>query len=301
MARKNGQSPARAAWTLARRQHWVVTRQQLLRLGLTSEAVDWRIERGRLHPIYAGVYAVGRPSLTREGHFIAAVLASGQGAALSHASAAVLWEILPSHGGPLHVTVASGHPQRPGITIHRRRSFEVTKHRGIPVTTVACTIADVAGDLPDEELERAINEAANRDLTDPERLRDAIAEMGARPGARRVLRLLDRDTYVVTDTRLEQHLLRIARRAGLPPPSAQHRLPGGRVDLHWPGLGLIIEADSLRYHRTPAQQRADRLRDQRNAAAGLVTLRFTHWQVFREEAHVEAIVRQVARRAAEAA
>jgi very-short-patch-repair endonuclease len=86
------------------------------------------------------------------------------------------------------------------------------------------------------------------------------------------------------------------RRAGLPTPTTQRRLPGGRVDFHWPQLGLVVEADSLRYHRTPAQQQFDRLRDQKHAAAGLATLRFTHWQVFFDDAHVEAIMRQVAER-----
>jgi very-short-patch-repair endonuclease len=298
MARQTAQSLARAAWGLARGQHWVITRQQLLGLGFTAEAVDWRIEDGRLHPIHAGVYAVGRPHLTRDGHFIAAVLACGGDAALSDASAGAQWELVPWTGGPVHVTVATGHPRRPGIRVHRRRSFEVTKNRGIPVTTVVCTIAQLATTLHDEALERAVNEAVNRDLTDPERLRAALAPIRGRPGAAKVLRLLDRDTYVVTDTRLEQRLVRIARRAGLPSPATQQRLSGGRVDLFWPELRLIIEADSLRYHRTPAQQRTDRLRDQENAAAGLLTLRFTHWQVFFDASHVEAIARRVATRAA---
>jgi very-short-patch-repair endonuclease len=91
-------------------------------------------------------------------------------------------------------------------------------------------------------------------------------------------------------------LLRIARRAGLPRPQTQRRLAGGRVDFYWPRLGLIVEADSLRFHRTPAQQRADRLRDQKNAAAGLITLRFTHWQIFFDPDHVSAILVAVSRR-----
>jgi hypothetical protein len=144
--------------------------------------------------------------------------------------------------GPIHVTVRTGHPRRPGIEAHRRSAFETTRHHGVPVTTAVCTIVQLATVLTDEELERAINEAVNRDLTDPERLRDAVAGMGARAGASRVRRLLDRDTYVVTDTRLEQRLLRIARRAGLPPPSAQQRLPGGRVDLYWHELGLVVRS-----------------------------------------------------------
>jgi very-short-patch-repair endonuclease len=168
----------------------------------------------------------------------------------------------------------------------------------IPVTTPSCTIVQLATSLADAPLERAINEAVNRDLTDPDRLRTDVAAMTHRSGRRRILGLLDRDTYVVTDTRLEQRLLWIARRAGLPVPETQRHLDGGRVDFYWAALGLIVEADSLRFHRTPAQQRADRLRDQRHAAAGLVTLRFTHWQVFHEADHVEATLRAVAQRLA---
>ncbi|MEA2441698.1 MAG: hypothetical protein QOH76_3122, partial [Thermoleophilaceae bacterium] len=266
---------AAAAWELALGQHWVITREQLLAIGYTDEAIDHRIEVGRLHRVHAGVYAVGRRHLTRHGFFIAAVLACGEGAAISHHSAAELWEIRPRRAGPLHVTVPPGqHPRRPGIKVHRREQFEVTRKDGIPVTTAACTIVDVATQLTDARLERAINEAANRDLIDPETLRRASAAMRRRIGARKVIAILDRDTYAVTDSRLEQRLLKIALDAGLPRPRTQQRLPGGRVDFYWPDLGLVVEADSLRYHRTPAQQRADGLRDQQHAAAGLTPLRF---------------------------
>ena len=296
MALKDAQ---RMAWALAGRQHWVVTRQQLLTLGFTSRAIDVRVRGGRLHRIHPGVYAVGRPALTREGHLMAAVLACGPVAALSHVSAAELWAILRAWAGPLHVTVEAGtHPRRPGIVVHRRAGVEITHHRGIPVTTPIDTIVDIATYITEPQLERAINEAANRDLLDTERLRAAAAAMRHRRGARRVVALLDRDTYTVTDSRLEQRLLRIAYTAGLPKATAQVRREGGRVDLFWPDLGLIVEADSLRFHRTPAQQRTDRLRDQRHAAAGLTTLRFTHWQAFHEEDHVAATLAAVAARLA---
>ena len=301
MARKSAQELAPAAWALARRQHWVVTRQQLLGLGFSPEAIDYRLADARLHTAYAGIYVVGRPDLTRDGQFMAAVLASGEGAALSDHSAAEHFTIMSRRGGPIHVTVRRGHPRRPGIQAHRRSAFETTQHRGIRVTTVVCTIVQLAARVTEAELERTINEAVNRDLTDPDRLRGAVAEMCGRKGSGRVLRLLDRDTYVVTDSRLEQRFLRIVRRAGLPLPTAQRQLEGGRVDFHWPQLGLIVEADSLRYHRTPAQQRADRLRDQKHAAAGLNTLRFTHWQIFFDAGHVEAILRQVVERLQRAA
>jgi very-short-patch-repair endonuclease len=290
---------SRAAWALARRQHWVATRQQLLDLGLSARAIEHRMLKGRLHPIHTGVYVVGRPELTRDGHFHAAVLACGEDAALSDRSAAEHWAIVPGRAGPIHVTVPRHRTRRhPGIAVHRRREFATTRHRGVPVTTPVVTLVDLAQELDEMQLERAVNEAVNQDLTDPERLRESAAGLRRRQGARRVLALLDRDTYVVTDSRLEQRFLRIVRRAGLPLPITQRQLQGGRVDFYWPQLGLIVEADSLRYHRTPAQQRADRLRDQKHAAAGLTSLRFTHWQIFFEAQHVEATLAAVARRLA---
>ena len=287
---------AKEAWTLAKRQRWAITRQQLLEIGYTSEAIEFRLEDGRLYAVFAGVYAVGRPHLERDAVFIAAVLACGPGAALSHHSAAELYEIRRRQRGPIDVSVPyERNPRVPGLRVHRRRrAFEPAKHKGIAVTTIACTILDVAARLREEDVERMVNEAANRDLLDPEALRDAAAATRGARGRRRVLALLDRDTFVVTDTRLEQRFVPIARRARLPKPETQVGREGGRVDFYWRKLGLIVEADSLRFHRTPAQQRADRLRDQTHAAAGLRTLRFTHWQVFHEPDHVEAVLAAVA-------
>jgi very-short-patch-repair endonuclease len=301
MAWEIAQSMRAAAWALARRQHWVIMRRQLIALGFTARAIEHRLADGRLHRVHAGVYAVGRPTLTREGYFMAAVLACGEAAALSHQSAAELYEIRPRRHGPIEVSVPAGgtKPRRPGIEVHRRTSIDnSTRRNGIPVTGPVDTLVDIALHLSEAQLERAVNEAVNRDLTDPDRLRAALTGMSPRPGMRVLARLLDRDTYEVTDTRLEQRLLRIAREAGLRRPQTQRHLGAGRVDFYWPELGLIVEADSLRYHRTPAQQAADRLRDQRHAALGLTTLRFTHWQVFRQPAHLRATLAAVAHRLA---
>jgi very-short-patch-repair endonuclease len=166
---------------------------------------------------------------------------------------------------------------------------------GIPLTTVVDTLVDLATVLRLPDLERTVNEAVNGYLTDPERLREALTRMRRRRGVRTLVALLDRDTYVVTESILEQRSLRIARRAGLPKPTTQRRLGGGRVDFVWLDIKLIVEADSLRFHRTPMQQRADRLRDQRHAAAGFTTLRFTHYQITHEPEHVERTLRAVVR------
>jgi very-short-patch-repair endonuclease len=231
---------------------------------------------------------------------MAAVLNCGHDAALSHVSAGVHWKILSKRGGPIHVSVPTGRSvRRRGIKVYRRAGpFNVTRHHGIPITAAIDTLVDLATALGDDRLERGMNEAVNRGLTNPDALRTAVGAMPRRRGAHRIAMLLDRDTYVVTDTRLEQRLLRIVRGAGLPLPITQRHLGGGRVDFFWPRLGLIVEADSLRYHRTPAQQRADRLRDQKHAAAGLTTLRFTHWQIFFEPEHVRATLTAVIERLA---
>src|SRR4051794_11459274 len=228
MARKIVQAIARAAWTLARRQHFVITRKQRLAIGYTSEAIDYRIETRWLHPIHAGVYAVARGDLTREGYFMAAVLACGPGAALSHESAAELYAVRPRAPGPIHVSVpASRRATHEGIRVHRRTGVEVRELNGIPVTSPIDTIVDIAPRLTDARLERAINEAANRDLVTPEGLRQSLP---SRPGARKVARLLDRDAFVVTDTRLEQRFVPIALAAGLGRPETQIRTAGGRAD-----------------------------------------------------------------------
>jgi very-short-patch-repair endonuclease len=247
-----------------------------------------------LHVIWPGVYAVGRPDLTREGVFMAAVLACGEGAALSHESAALLWEILRSRAGPVEVTVpAARNPRRSGIVVHRYASFGVTRHLGIPVTTAVQTLIDLSPRLDATQLERALNEAVNRDLVDPDRLRREVAAV---PGALRTM--LERDALTLTDSELEQLFLPIAREAGLPEPLTQVHVNGYRVDFYWPELRLVVEADSLRFHRTPAQQRRDRERDQAHTVAGLLPLRFTHAQIAYEPRNVRQVLEAVRARAA---
>jgi very-short-patch-repair endonuclease len=145
-------------------------------------------------------------------------------------------------------------------------------------------------------LERAINEATKLDLTDPEALRAALDGLAGRPGVGVLREVLDRRTFVLTDSELERRFLRLVRAAGLPLPRTREMVNGFRVDFHWPELGLVVETDGLRYHRTPAQQATDRLRDQAHTAAGLTTLRFTHSQVRFSAMHVERILTGVAGR-----
>jgi very-short-patch-repair endonuclease len=157
-------------------------------------------------------------------------------------------------------------------------------------------MVDLATRLDRPRLEAAVNEADKRDLVDPESLRAALTRRGGQPGVRVLCELLDRRTFVLTDSELERRFLPIARRAGLARPLTGQYLNGFKVDFYWPDLGLVVETDGLRYHRTAAEQARDRLRDQTHTAGGLTALRFTHAQVRFEPDHVCEVLARVARR-----
>jgi very-short-patch-repair endonuclease len=298
MAHQILQPSTGALWALAERQHGVVTRQQMLGLGFSPDAIKHRVAKRRLHSVWRGVFAVGRPQLTVHGRWMAAVLSCGPEAALSHRSAAALWQIAPQLPGSIEVSVpARVARRRTGIVAHRRAALtrtDLTRHHAIPVTSPICTLIDIAARLDRAQLEAAINEADKRDLTDPEALRAALDDVvTARPGTAALRRTLDLRTFTLTDSELERRFLPLARRAGLPKPETGRRLNGFKVDFYWPELNLVVETDGLRYHRTPAEQARDRLRDQAHAAAGVTPLRFTHAQIELEPGHVRATLTAV--------
>ncbi|MGH2993018.1 MAG: hypothetical protein ACRDL1_05725 [Solirubrobacterales bacterium] len=265
MAHKNLQRTGRQPWSLAERQHGVGAAADH-----TTRPLDGR-----------------GPELWPE-------------AVLSHDSAAALWEILPVERARIEVSVpAHLDRRRPGIVVHRRAILgpaDRTRRQGIPVTTPICTLADIASSLTRDQLETAVNEADKRDLTDPERLRSAVDALRPRPGVANLRETLDRRTFTLTDSELERRFLPVARRAGLPPPQTREYVNGFRVDFYWPALDLIVETDGLRYHRTPAQQARDRLRDQTHMAAGLTCPRSTRAQVRFEPGYVQATLSAVVRR-----
>lgn len=291
-------SRSERVWALATEQHGVIARRQLLELGLSSRAIQHRVASGRLHPVMRGIYAVGRPGITRHGRWMAAVLCCGPDAVLSHWSAAALWGIgiEASHRIDVSVRTSSMH-RRPGIRTHRRQTLrrkDIDVRNGIPLTGPVCTLIDLALHLGCANLERSINEANRLELIDPETLRDSLAAHRGRPGVKKLRAVLDRRTFQLTDSELERHFLGLVRDAGLPTPLTRQRLNGFLVDFYWPDLGLVVETDGLRYHRTPAQQARDRLRDQVHASAGLTPLRFTHSQVYFDAGHVQATLAAVA-------
>jgi hypothetical protein len=164
----------------------------------------------------------------------------------------------------------------------------------IPVTTPVCTLLDLAAVVPSRKLERAVNEADRRDLISPPRLRAALERHRGRRGVSALRQLLDPETFRLSDSDLEILFRPIAVRAGLPPPLSKQHVNGFEVDFLWPRLGLVVETDGLRYHRTLSAQTRDRLRDQTHVASGLTTLRFTHWQVKHEPGHVVDVLRRTA-------
>jgi very-short-patch-repair endonuclease len=293
-------SASRAWWSdvgaIAERQHGVITRGQLLECGLSRQAIKHRVKRGRLHPVWRTVYAVGRPALTREGRWMAAVLRSGEGAVLSHASAAALWGV-GTDRDEIEVSIPMSRSVRAApIRVHRRRSLrqtDITTERGIPVTSPLRTVVDLAVRLDRLALEAVVNDLDGLGLIGPEALRAGLDGLGRESGVARLRRTLDRHTFRLTESRLERRFLPIARRAGLPTPLTQQLVNGYRVDFLWPELGLVVETDGLRYHRTAAQQARDRRRDQAHVAAGLTVLRFTHDQVAYEPEAVELTLRRV--------
>ncbi len=231
---------------------------------------------------------------------MAAVLACGDGALLSHRSAAALWGIETEARGRIDVTIARhSHLRRPGIWIRTRaglrtRAFE--EQLGIPLTDPVQTLLDLATELSPGRVERAVNEADKRDLLDPDTLRAELQQHNAVPGVRLLRDLLDRHTFRLSDSDLERRFRPLARRAGLPEPLTKQRLDGFEVDFYWPHLGLVVETDGWRYHRTPAAQSRDALRFQAHAAAGRTPLRFSHRQITDDPTHVIAVLAAVARR-----
>jgi predicted transcriptional regulator of viral defense system len=294
------QSSRSALWALAKRQHGVITRRQLLELGFSAQSIKHRVANGRLHRVRAGVYAVGRPQLPLYGRWLAAVLACGPEAAVSHETAAALWGIRPVRTDRIEISVPINVVRRQqGILLHRRAallSADVMMRHAIPVTSPVCTLIDLATRLDPDALEVAINEADKHDLADPEDLRSALEQVARRPGVKALRELLDQRTFSLTDSELERRFLPVVREAGLPAPATGRYVNGFKVDFYWPALGLIVETDGLRYHRTPAQQARDRVRDQTHTAAGLTPLRFTRAQVRFDPHHVQSTLAAVARR-----
>ena len=258
---------------VARRQHGVVGRAQLVSLGLGADAIDWRVRRKRLHTVHRGVYAVGHLGLTRNGRFMAAVLACGDGAALSHFSAAVLWEMLDDRGWPVHVTAVQRR-RVPGVRVHwSPLEGERVRLHGITVTTPGRTLVDLADVAPRRLLERAIDEAEYLRLD-----RTGLAPRHGRRGQGLLASVLAVHTPGSTRTRseMEEMFLELCGEHGIPRPEVNVQLEGYECDFVWPRQGLVVETDGGAAHGTRNARERDRVKDARLVVAGWRVVRITY-------------------------
>jgi hypothetical protein len=261
---------------LAVRQHAVFSLAQLMALGLGASTVHKRVASARLHRIHRAVYSlVPRELLTRNGRFMAAVLACGEGAVLSHRSAAWLHDLRPTARADIEVTVPGRSTRRQdGIEVHRSTTLtaaDITTVDAIPCTTVAWTLFDLAGVLPLRPVERACEQAEHLEVLDLGALREQARNNPNRRGAAVIRDVLA--GYDVgagpTESELEEAFLGLLIAAGLPPAERQHYLDAGdgepmiRLDFAWRRQRLAVEVDGARYHRSRARFEADRRRDYR--------------------------------------
>jgi very-short-patch-repair endonuclease len=287
-----------AIMSLASRQHGVVARAQLLVAGVSPDVVNRRVKGKRLLPVHRGVYLVGpvRAPYARE---MAAVLACGGASMLSHWSAAVLWQLEPHRArpDPVEVSAAGGaHPRIPGIRVHRVRSLaadEATEFEGIPITTPARTICDLAGLAAQRELEHALAEALGRGLTDRDELLAVSARCSRRPGIGTLRTLLAKETEPeLTRSNAERHLFDLIGQAQLPKPAANTSVLGHRGDFHWPSERFVLEVDGFAFHSSSQRFEKDRRRDAELAAAGVRVMRVTWRQLVHEPMAVIARLAQ---------
>jgi hypothetical protein len=286
--------------SLARRQRGYVTRQQLLDLGFGPGAIKYRVAKGTLIVVYAGVYAVGHTPVSSPDRAYAAVLACGAGAVLSHGTAASLWGVDKRWRTPFEVTVPSAR-RRPGIRVHRTKLHrrDVRRHEGIRATSPARTVLDIAPRLTDRALTRAVNDlriARHLRATD---LQDLIDRCPRHHGAPR-LRALVYPHRGPTRSELEDAFQDLTERYGLPPALINARVAGYEVDVLFPEEKVIVELDGYEFHGTREAFEDDRERDAATLQAGFATVRLT-WQRMqarraREAARLHSIL--AARRAA---
>lgn len=278
-------------WTIAaiaERQYGVVSRAQLLAAGIGTGAIATRIRRHRLHPLHRGVYAVGHTALPPLAREMAAVLACWPGAVISHRSAGgAIWQLLEPVHDLIDLTVSRTSPRsRPGLRVHRSQRLgaeDVTIVRGVPVTSPARTLVDLAEAASDRDLERAFDEATTRRLVTTASITAAVERLSGRRGTGRLSALLERDTEPAhTRSEAEERLLALVREAGLPAPEVNALVARHTVDFLWRERRLIVEVDGYRFHSSRSAFERDRVRDAELIAAGFRVVRIT-WRHLTEQ------------------
>jgi very-short-patch-repair endonuclease len=271
----------------------VVTRAQIITAGLRRGGIDLRLRTGRLHPIFRGVYLVGHTAEPPLARMMGAVLAYGQGALLSHRSAAELWGLISLFIHAVDVTVDRGQRRsQPGIVIHRSQQIAPKDRRrrnDIPVTSPARTLLDFAEVAPPRELERAFDEAQTQRLIRRKDVEDVISRSPGRHGIAPLRRLLDRQAGpALTESEAEERLFALIRQAGLPEPEVNVTVGRYRLDFFWRTQRLNVEVDGYRYHSTRAAFERDHRRDAELEARGIRVRRVTWHQLMDEPMAVVA-------------
>jgi very-short-patch-repair endonuclease len=240
------------------------------------------------------VYAVGHAAPSRDGRELAAVLGCGPRALLSHRSAGPRWGLLTSSASRIEVTAPRAHKPRAGLTLHRSRSLtdeDRAEIDGIPVTSVARTLVDLADVLSDPQLERAVHEAEVRRIFDLEEVDRILARVPGRRGRHRLRRVLDayRPEDHAVESEAERRFLELCRRHALPEPERNALVEGRRVDFFWPDALLAVEVDGAAAHHTRRAFQEDRARDRALAAAGVQVLRVTWQDLARDASLADAV------------
>ncbi len=284
---------------LAARQHGVVARPQVRRLGLSSSGIDHRVARGALHVIHRGVYALGHPALALDGLRMAAVLACGPDAHLSHVSGGALLGLRETTSVLFDVT-ARTRASRPGLRVHRAAldPRDTGTVRGIPVTAPARTLIDLADVLTEQATARAFEEAIRLRLLTAEDMRDALERHPGRKGIPLLTAQVERHLPGIQRTRSELELafVRLAADFGFPAPRINAHVHGYEVDAYWPSHRLAIELDGLEFHRTRTAMRRDYDKALALTGAGLHVLRLDWEQVTAQAARTAKTLQDLLRR-----
>jgi very-short-patch-repair endonuclease len=246
--------------------------------GLSRREIERRVEAGWLVPRHRGVYAVGHTALTRHSHLIAAVYACGPEALASHRAAGWLWGILRGTQ-PIEVTAPRSREQREKFVVHRSREIadeDRATREGIPVTSLARTIVDLADVLPGTRIADVVHEAEVQRVFDRKAVERVLERLSGRKGRHKLMRVLTAygDVQPFTRSRAERRVFQICREHGIPTPQTNTWLGNEEVDFYWPQQGLVLEFDGGA-HRTTRAFYADRERDRSLAARGIHVVRAT--------------------------
>jgi len=282
----------RAVVALARGRHAVVTADELTAAGLSRHAIAHRLATGWLRRMFRGVYLVG-PLEAPHSRAMAATLAAGAGALLSHYAAAVLWCVRPPREGPIDVTVPGRKTRaRPGIRAHRSdlHQADMTRKDGIPVTSPARTLLDLATTATPRDLARATEEAQVRRLVSTHSLNEQSSRYPTHRGTA-ALRKVIRSDPAFTRSEAERRMIELIRAARLPTPETNVRIDGHEVDLVWREARLVVEIDGYAFHSSRSSFERDRRRDAALAGGGWRVVRVT-WRQLTDEP--EAVVATLA-------